>query len=430
MRKIIQYLITAVALVVTVTGRGGAEERYVPLPTALDGSMMPYDFRICTQPPTLPDSLRGEYVAYVARHGARYLSGPGKVEAVMKSLLHGRNTGTLSETGEAFLRLMEQVRDANDGNWGELSPVGIEEEKLLGERLCRTLPALRDAGTEVNCVSSHVPRVVMTMYQCTHRLIRNNDLIEVRTDEGPQYDSLLCCFVADTAYASYRANGAWRGVYDKFVERTVSADPARRLFTQTKLSEKKLRKLTMDMYEVLKGNRAAGLPAPTTQWMSEREYHECWEADNLRHYLRNTVNRLDRHAAQATAPLLKRIIADADKAMEAADRGERHTALNGYFGHCETLLPLLSVMNLPRCEVGNTDALHLPDCWRIQDISPLGANLMILFARSDSGRWYAVVQLNGRTARPMHGQPDIVAWDTLRSYWQSNMAADGVKTHE
>lgn len=394
-----------------------AQERYIPLPPSLDGSMMPYDFKSCTQTPYLPDSLTPVYAAYVARHGARYLSGPKKMEVVMAALDKGRNTGTLSTTGEAFLSLMEQVRAANTGNWGDLSPVGVSEQRNLGSRVFHTLTRLSRPDTRVNAISSHVSRVVMTMYQFTNTLIRNNDLLSTTTDAGPQFDSLLCCFIADREYADYRSSrGNWRPVYDDFVSRHVSPQPARRLFTSTDLDDSQLRKLTLEMYEVLKGDLAAGLPAPTTRWMSEQEYHGCWLASNLQHYLRNCITPLSSLAGQATVPLLRRIISDADSALGHLSPSP---AINGYFGHCETLLPLLSLLRLPGCYYDSSDFRDLDKSWRIQDISPLGANLLILFTQAPSGRHYVTLQLNGRTVRPITGQPDIVAWSDLRDYWLS-----------
>ena len=395
-----------------------AADRYVPLPPALDGSMMPYDFSECTLPPNLPDSLRPIYAAYVARHGARYLSGPGKMDKVMKALEKGRNTGTLSATGEAFLSLMIKVREANEGNWGDLSPAGIMEERLLGSRLHEILPSLSESGTNIFAISSYVPRAVMTMYQLTNQLIRLNDSIEVRTDEGHQYSPLVCCFSANAEYAAYRKDGDWKHVYDDFVERHVSGAPARRLFTSTGMSDRELRKLTLEMYEVLKGNRAAGLPAPTTQWMSGAEYEMCWRASNLQHYLRNSITPLSTLAAKATSPLLDRIIDDADRAT-AYDTP--YPAVNGYFGHAETLLPLLSLMNLPGCFDLPLDYTRLEDKWKIQNITPLGANLLILIARAPSGNLYATLQLNGRTIRPLKGHPDVVKWTDLKDYWRQLM---------
>ena len=344
------------------------------------------------------------------------------METVIKALEAGRNTGSLSDTGEAFLLLVEKIRDANRGNWGDLSPIGIDEERRLATRLFGTLTPLSRRGTELRAISSYVPRAVMTMYQFSNQLIRLNDYISVSTDEGHQFSPLVCCFSADTAYAAYRRDGDWKAVYDDFVERTVSPAPARRLFTSTPLSEHKLRSLTLDMYEVLKANRAAGLPAPTTEWMSVDEYARCWRASNLQHYLRNNVTPLSTQAASASEPLLRDIIARTDSAISMP---VPTPAFNGWFGHAETLLPLFSLMNLPGCFALPLDYDNLDKTWKIEDITPLGANLLILIARAPSGEHYAAVQLNGRTVRPMQGHPDIVKWSDLREYWLSLAEAYG-----
>lgn len=394
--------------------------RYAPLPPALDGSMMPYDFKDCTQTTFLPDSLEPITAIYVARHGARYLSGPKKTDAVMKQLIKARNEGRLSDTGEAFLSLMEHIIATNTHNWGDLSQVGIAEEKLLGEHMFRLLPPLHKPGARIAAISSHVPRVVMTMYQFCHSLVRANDRVTTATDEGTQFNPLVCCFITDTAYAKYREKGNWRKVYDNFVASHVSAAPARRLFSSTSLSDSKLRKLTVDMYEVLKGNRAYGLPAPTTQWMSDNEFHACWQADNLRHYLRNSITPLSDLAAHATSPLLKQMINDADSNLANFNDGRPYNAINGYFGHCETLLPLLSLIGIPNMPA-HIDLTNLDRYWKIQDLTPLAANLTIILAKAPSGQIYAAMQLNGHTIRPMRGNPEILPWPTLKAHWQSKL---------
>ena len=368
-RSIIRALTALIITIICLPATGAG--RHLPLPPALDGSMMPFDFATCTQTPYLPDSLRPVYASYIARHGARYLSGPKKMETVIKALEAGRNTGSLSDT-----------------------------------RLFGTLTPLSRRGTELRAISSYVPRAVMTMYQFSNQLIRLNDYISVSTDEGHQFSPLVCCFSADTAYAAYRRDGDWKAVYDNFV----------RLFTSTPLSEHKLRSLTLDMYEVLKANRAAGLPAPTTEWMSVDEYARCWRASNLQHYLRNNVTPLSTQAASASEPLLRDIIARTDSAISMP---VPTPAFNGWFGHAETLLPLFSLMNLPGCFALPLDYDNLDKTWKIEDITPLGANLLILIARAPSGEHYAAVQLNGRTVRPMQGHPDIVKWSDLREYWLS-----------
>lgn len=397
------------------------EQHFTPLPPDLDGSMMPYDFRACTQVPVLPDSLTPVYVAYVARHGARYLSGPSKTQTILDYLTPHRNKGLLSETGEAFFGMIENIHKTNEGNWGDLSQLGMEEEKRLGSRMAEAFPELANANPEIYAISSPSPRVVMTMYAFNHRLAQINDSITATTIEGHQLEPLLCCFIADRKYAEFRKSGNWIPVYDDFVRHNVPDDPARRLFSSTNLSDDQLRRLTLDMYEVLKASRAYGFEPPTTRWMSVKEYHACWRADNLRHYLRNTITSLSNLAGVASAPLLRRIISDADKACSATRIFDSHTALNCYFGHCETLLPLLSLMQIPACLDMPYDFENIDDCWKIQDISPLAANLLILFATSPSGNIYVTLQLNGRTISPLRGEPDIIPWSTLRSAWLDRM---------
>ncbi|MBD5206188.1 MAG: histidine phosphatase family protein [Bacteroidales bacterium] len=391
-----------------------AAETYTPLPKYLDGSMMPIDFSECSAGSWIPDSLRPVYATYVSRHGARYLSGPGKTEKLEKLLQNGVNNGNLSETGEAFFCLLKETISANTGNWGDLSPLGIEEQKIMGRRIFGLLSPLHQGAPDVKAISSYVPRCVMTMYEFTGELLRHNDSISVATDEGHQYNSLLCCFIADKEYAEYRKNGDWKHVYNDFLQSHVSASPARRLFSSTDLSDKELREYTMDMYQVLKGNRAAGLPAPTTQWMSEKEYEGCWEADNLAHYLRNSVNALTSLPAVASAPLAFRLIRDIDK---AATQLEPQPVMNGYFGHAETLLPLLSLLKIQGCFALPLNYESLSTEWKVQNITPLGANIFIMLSVGPSGQKYASIQLNGRTVSPISGKPEFVEWRQLRQYW-------------
>lgn len=423
LRRLFFFFAVLSGCLVTISP-GRAAATYTPLPPDLDGSMMPLDVSRFTQPVTLPDSLRPVYAAYVSRHGARYLSGPKKIDALFNALQRGVNTGTLSAEGEAFFLLVKQIIAANEGNWGDLSPIGSEEQKIMGRRVFGMLTPLGRGGAGISGISSYVPRCVMTMYEFSNQLIRCNDSVRVATDEGHQFSPLLCFFATDREYADYRDRGDWKAVYDDFVARRVEAAPARRLFTSTPLSDRELRAMTVEMYEVLKGNRAAGLPAPTTRWMSEAEYRACWEADNLRHYLRNTITPLSSLAARAASPLVREIIGAADRALDA--RSPR-VALDGYFGHAETLLPLLSLLKIPGCFALPHDYDNLDKEWRLQEITPLGANLLMLFSKGPSGKAYVSLQLNGRSVRPMVGRPDIVAWSDLRAYWFDLLEGYGLR---
>lgn len=393
--------------------------KYAELPAKFSGSMMPYDFTRCDSTVAWADSLRPVYLAYVARHGSRYLSGEKKIEMISKALEEAEKKDKLSDEGLKFLTLVREVTAYSSGRWGLLSEVGEKEAARLGADMAKMLPRLFKGGA-MNSESTYVPRVIMTMYQFMHSLEIPNKRLEMSAKSGHQFDTLLRCFVADTAYARYREDGAWVPLYEEFLKRHVSDAPARRLFVDGYEENRQyLRHLTMSMYGMLQANVASGLRASTTEFMTVQEFEGCWMASNMHHYLRNNINPVSNLAAQATTPLLQKIISEADAALAQKGAADDETVRgNGYFGHAETLLPLLSLMRMPGCYAMTTDFEKLPETWRIQEITPLAANLAIVLLKGKSGVIYASVRHNGRNVSPLPGKGEIVKWEDLKNYWE------------
>ncbi|MDE6682468.1 MAG: histidine phosphatase family protein, partial [Muribaculaceae bacterium] len=372
--------------------------------------------------PGVPDGLELVHISYVARHGARYLSSPKKVAKISSALSDASAEGRLSAEGEAFLSYLNAIADSTDGRWGLLSPVGLEEQRRLGTDMARMFPSLLNRG-KVTEISTFVPRVIMTMYEFNHSLELKHQDLEIFTSSGHQNDSLLYCFDTFSNYRDFRDSGEWKKVYDDYVAQHVSPEPARRLFSEFDGKDKKLRDLTMEMYGVLQGNRAAGFQAPTTRWFTVEEYRQCYNASNLKHYLRNTPNPMDPYCASATAMLIERIISDADKSLSAKGAASDRTVFSGYFGHAETLLPLLAVMNIPGCYYPVTNYDLLDSKWKLQDITPLGANLALIFMRDADDVVYVYVRHNGRNVPAYPGAPDFIKWSDLKAYWMQRISS-------
>lgn len=420
-RRILFVLVVILSLPAT------AAKPYAELPSCYSGSMMPYYFSGAEMQPVWPDSLTPVYVAHVARHGARYISSAKKLEKLQDAISKAASAGTLTKEGRRFDTLLKSVLAATGDQWGLLSAVGAGEERRLASDLYDLLPGLLK-NARVNAISTYVPRVVMTMYEFNHSLTMKSSDISITASEGREFSPLLRCFTADSAYAAYRDNGDWQQVSERLTDSIVSPDPARRILGKTSgLSDKKLKKLTLDMYDVLQSLTAFGLPAPTDEFMSEADYRACWEVDNLEHYLRNTVTPLSKLAGEATAPLLARILSDADAALGArmeANARERAGMIqsdlgaydaNFYFGHAETLMPLLSLMRLPGCYSDSSDFYTLYERWRDYDVVPLGANLDIIILESPRSNAYVTLRLNGHFVAPMSGRM-IIPWSDYKAY--------------
>ena len=405
-----------------------AAKRYADLPSRYAGSMMPYDFSGSEIDPIWPDSLKPVYVAHVGRHGARYISSAKKLDKLREAIAKAAAEGTLTNEGRRFDALLKEVESSTADRWGLLSKVGEEEERRLASDLYALLPdLLKDA--RVNAISTYVPRVVMTMYEFNHTLAVKSSEISISASEGRVFSPLLRCFTADSVYAAYREDGDWKEVSERLMDSIVTPEPARRILGRSSgLDDKKLRKLTMDMYDVMQSLTAFGLPAPTDEFMTEADYRACWEVDNLEHYLRNTITPLSDYAGKATAPLLARIVSDADASLGARMEATlRHKAgiepsgdygydANFYFGHAETLMPLLSLMRLPGCYSDSSDFSTLYERWRDYDVVPLGANIDLILLESPGGGVYAAMRHNGHFVSPMSDGRMIAEWSGYKAY--------------
>ncbi len=419
---LVAFLMAALCLpAFTLRSASPASSAPLPLPEKYDGSMMIYDFEACDPVPQWPDSLRPVYVGYVARHGARFLSSAKKVSRLQKALYEASTSGKITPEGKEFIDLIDRVTDVTDNHWGALSPVGVEEEIRLAGTLTKIFPEIGNSNVRLSTVSTFVPRAVMTMYEFNHRLVELNRRVEITAAEGAQFSPLLYCFEADSAYRVFRSNeGPWKALYDKCVAEIVPTGPARRLLGEFASNDKKrLRDLTMDIYDIIQSNRAAGIPQPTTRWMTEEEYRLCWIADNYVHYLRNTVNPLSSVAGQATSTLVKELCRNAERAL--ADTLGKGVKFDGYFGHAETLMPLLSALRIPGCHAMSLDWNEVARVWKVEEVVPLAANFMVILLRGESGKIYARVRLNGRDVAPIPGEGLLIGWNELSSFWLSTL---------
>lgn len=406
--------------------------RYTPLPAALDGTMMPLD-TAAFRPIQAPDSLVPFYAGYVARHGARYLSSPRKVSGLKGVIEAAEKEKVLSAFGREFSDFLAGVESSTAGRWGLLSPVGEAEQDFLGHYLITQLPTVFAIGSFVE-KSSYVPRVVETMYGLNTAVLTRTPWpgrLAINASEGSRYDTLTRFFEVDKAYKEYLEKGYWRAIYGDFVTRHVPVAPARRLFGKTcPLKDDDLRVVTLSMYDVVRSLRCSGLGEATTQWMSEEEYRACWEAMNLEKYLCRSWTSASDEPARAAIPLMAEVIRGADEAVSVALRrlrGEKDVpsapSCNMIFGHAETLLPLLSLMNVGGGFTLCDDYDRLPEQWRDNELTPMGANLLMVLYTSKSGNVFAQLVLNGRTVEPLRDGRRIVPYALLRNYWLSRAKA-------
>lgn len=409
LRNLILTLLTAIACAATSLAASPSPD--------WRGSMTPYPLDNLT--PMLPDSLRPVGVIYVARHGARFLTSAANVDNLRRRLAGADAMGDLTPLGRKFIALLNTVEQTTGHNWGMLDSVGYREERTLGARMQSRMSAMLRSGVLV-ARSTYVPRAIMTMYTFVYRIAMKEPYLNIVTHEGPEQDSLLRFFDTDKAYRAYLKDGDWKPTYDNYVDSHIPTRPATALLgSETGLSDSQLRKITLEAYEIVRSLDAMGIDDSAAPFFTTDELTECWKASNLRHYLQRTANRCSDIAARAAAPLLRQVVDD----MDQLTRPDNMCRGKMYFGHAETLMPLLSLMQVEGCNAPDAQPDEVWRHWDDSRIVPLGANLELDLARAPSGEIYVACYLNGTPTSPCNGLQPISPLNLVKAEWERILAS-------
>lgn len=409
-------------LIFFIIGIFGSIHAYENLPAILDGSMSLYDFDTVDASP-FPDSLKIIHIDYIARHGARYLTSESKVKNVLEILEKSRLKGSITAKGEKCMLFLDSIRSFSADKWGLLSDIGIEEERRLADDMAKRFPEIFENKTDMaSSISSYVPRVVETMDYFTIALTEKFQGLETNSASGRRFDDLTRFFVSDSIYNAWRENGNWKKVYDSFYDMYIPVGPARRLVgNDSGMTEKELRRLSYDLYKVLQGLRAMNFGIPTTEWMTVEEYKRCWETTNLEKYFQYSVSYLSDIPARGAINVLDFL----DKNLNQLIEGKLEDlpgSFCGIFGHAETLLPVMAIMDLKGTVALQSDYTAIAERWSDAELVPLAANIAIIYAQYDEEGIFAAIRLNGRNIPPIPDNPElIVPIRELSAFWKSRI---------
>lgn len=370
------------------------------------GTSLPYPGHGDSEAYRVPDSLDVVYIDHVGRHGARFLSKASYTRNMLKFL---DSAGPLTAAGVKLRALCHRLDSVTSGRYGALDSIGMVEQTGIGDRMSRRgAEALRQLDS-VTAIASYVPRCVMSMDICSHAVIWNHPKTEMRQGSGPRYNSLMRFFDTDSAYITYDRSNEWKRVWEAYDAKVSPVGAMRRLVSDSgQISDKKLRKMARVMYKIVAGANAVFDDVDWRAFYTPQEYRHAWQSENLRHYLTYSANGLSLTPSRMSCSL----VADIARSLERASRpGYDGPAMTLRFGHAETLMPLLSQLDVPGCRYVTNEWTRVVEHWRDYEVVPMAANLQLLLMRSKgSDRLYVQTLHNEQPAMPLMTYSQAQEW--------------------
>lgn len=338
-----------------------------------------------------PDSLVPVMISHVGRHGARFPASAKDATLVRQILKWGEQTNTLTHRGRRLLDLTDRIIDLSTGRWGVLDTLGKAEQQGIAMRTYSQFTRLFRDG-RVRAISSYVPRCIMSMYEFTHQIARLDSKVTISTLSGSVNDPVMRFFSGNPAYTEWADSPEVQSTIDEYARRTLpSAEILGRFLAPGFDAPVDTARAVLAIYSVLAGTAAIELPESPLNYVTHEQWQAMWQVFNLRQYLLHSSSSLSDQPAVEAKPLLASILADFDSII--AGRDIEPVQLR--FGHAETLMPLLALLQLPGCYYNGSDLDAVAAEWHDFHVVPMAANLrMILLRHRRNGRLYLRTDLN------------------------------------
>ncbi|MBQ8674500.1 MAG: histidine-type phosphatase [Bacteroides sp.] len=339
-----------------------------------------------------PRGYRPVYISHYGRHGSRWMTNDVRylqVKGILDSLYLA---GELTELGkDVRLRIHKVWQDA-EGKSGSITPLGERQMQEIAGRMYVACPELFSGRAVVDARSSTSLRCAMSMSYFTERLKELNPRLRVSRRAYHGYMDYIAH--TDAEGEAFSAEDAlWRkSLFSEFEARKVR--PERLMASLFKRPEavsdpvdlmRSFFWIAADMQNVeLKGVSFYDL-------FTYEELYGVWETVNARMYVCNANAPLAGSLMVGQARnLLRNIVESADAVLEGRDETKAHLR----FGHDTHLIRLLALMQVEGCCTSESDIEKFDEAWRDFRVSPMGANLQLIFFRNKTGHVLVKFLLN------------------------------------
>lgn len=330
-----------------------------------------------------PKGYKPFYISHFGRHGSRYLIGENEYTDPIDKLAAADSKGKLSKKGKDALARLREIYKEAEGRSQDLSPLGVRQHRGVAERMYGAFPEVFSDGKTVSARSSMIMRCAMSMVAFGDRLKELSPALKISYEASQKYMPYLTGR-SEESNEYTGSKGPWRVEYNKFRKaHTNSARFAAALFNDQEYVAKYVDtdELMWEFYWVASDLQNMETEISLYDLFTKDELFDLWQCFNMQFYYGN-ANSLPSggKVMNSYKPLLRDIIGRADSAIANPEM-----AATLRFAHDSNIVPLTALMRINDCAVAIDEPDSLYRYWTDFKVSPMCANLQIVFFNKKGG---------------------------------------------
>ncbi|GHT17671.1 multiple inositol polyphosphate histidine phosphatase 1 [Bacteroidia bacterium] len=369
----------------------------------------------------VPKGYEPFYISHFGRHGSRYLIGDNDYKQTLDLLAQALDSNVLTPLGISVYERLAKVWQEAEGHGGDLSPLGVRQQRGIAERMFGAYPAVFEGNVKMSARSTTVVRCVLSMDAFCERLKELNPALQITREASAKYMAYLNHHTQE-AIAFRSKKDTWRKDYAAFEAAHVQPRRlAASLFADTAYLAGKITpaSLMWALYWIASDMQDIETDVSFYDIFEKEELFNLWQCVNYRWYVNNANAAQNGGIMMENAkPLLTNILHTADEIIASAGKGATFR-----FAHDGNLIPLALLLHLQDCYGSVSEPSEFYKAWSDFKVAPMAGNIQIVFFRKQgSGDILLKFMLHEKEILLPPVRSNVLPyyhWADVRAYYQS-----------
>ncbi len=368
--------------------------------------------------PDAPKGYSPVYISHYGRHGSRWLIKEWEYSMTLAALKEQRKQHNLTPFGGKVESMVTALWNDADGNYGALTPLGERQHRGIADRLYRRYPTMFADSATIDVYSSTEPRCIVSMAAFCERLKEKNPVLRIKRKVSPGNMDFIA-YSTPEAKAWGADTASWRKDYHHWRDSIVNPRRVMSLIFNDPSKVDKHHFFIRMLHDIAVGEQNVAVKTGLIDIFTDDELYALWQELNYNMYVKHACATISRNVGpESASSLLRHFIDEADRQLSSGKRG-----VTLRFGHDTNLIRLLALMKIDGCAVSESDPDRYCLAWQDFNVSPMGANLQLIFFRDNEGKTITLIRHNEHPVtvplKPVKGTKYFYDWYELRAFWSN-----------